>query len=274
MPLPADLAALPAWGFAFPGPLRDELTALALDGVKTTTAGLFAEMEVDGRGAADPRNPRDPPRFGRAPRRRDRNRATAAWPASPMSTTGTPSTRARATPTPRNSGLPTSASGTATSMTCGEARQPGVRARRRHPRRPPTVQGRAATRQPLTPESGAPGPHLGCGDDARLRPVGRDRDQLRDVALADDRQHDPPARPATRSDGSGRTGRRTAAPGSRTRRRAGPSLRADRAARHVDECQAQRQAGGARPPGRVRARPRGRSRRPRSPRSRCRPGCR
>lgn len=37
-----------AWGFAFPGPLRDELTALALAGVKTTTAGLFAEMEIDG----------------------------------------------------------------------------------------------------------------------------------------------------------------------------------------------------------------------------------
>ena len=39
---------LDAWGFAFPGPLRDELTALALDGAKTTTAGLFAEYEVDG----------------------------------------------------------------------------------------------------------------------------------------------------------------------------------------------------------------------------------
>ncbi|MDO8484065.1 MAG: ASCH domain-containing protein [Candidatus Limnocylindrales bacterium] len=48
MPLPADLAPLPAWGFAFPGPLRDELTALALAGTKTTTAALFAEMEVDG----------------------------------------------------------------------------------------------------------------------------------------------------------------------------------------------------------------------------------
>lgn len=48
MPLPADLASLPGWGFAFPGPLRDELTALALAGTKTTTAGLFAEMEVDG----------------------------------------------------------------------------------------------------------------------------------------------------------------------------------------------------------------------------------
>jgi uncharacterized protein YhfF len=39
---------LDAWGFAFPGPLRDELTALALDGAKTTTAGLFAEYEADG----------------------------------------------------------------------------------------------------------------------------------------------------------------------------------------------------------------------------------
>lgn len=48
MPLPADLAALPAWGFAFPGPVRDELTALALAGTKTTTAALFAEMQADG----------------------------------------------------------------------------------------------------------------------------------------------------------------------------------------------------------------------------------
>jgi uncharacterized protein YhfF len=47
MPLRADLAALPAWGFAFPGPLRDELTALALAGTKTTTAGLLAEMEAE-----------------------------------------------------------------------------------------------------------------------------------------------------------------------------------------------------------------------------------
>ena len=39
---------LDAWGFAFPGPLRDELTALALAGTKTTTAGLFAEYEADG----------------------------------------------------------------------------------------------------------------------------------------------------------------------------------------------------------------------------------
>jgi uncharacterized protein YhfF len=48
MPLRVDLAALPAWGFAFPGDLRDELTALALAGTKTTTAGLLAEMEAEG----------------------------------------------------------------------------------------------------------------------------------------------------------------------------------------------------------------------------------
>ena len=54
MSLPDDLAALGAWGFAFPGPLRDELTALALAGVKTTTAGLFAEMEVDGESLPQP----------------------------------------------------------------------------------------------------------------------------------------------------------------------------------------------------------------------------
>lgn len=48
MPLRAELASLPAWGFAFPGPLRDELTRLALDGTKTTTAGLLIETELDG----------------------------------------------------------------------------------------------------------------------------------------------------------------------------------------------------------------------------------
>ena len=46
MPLPPDLADLPAWGFAFPGPLRDELTRLALAGTKTTTAGLYIEVEL------------------------------------------------------------------------------------------------------------------------------------------------------------------------------------------------------------------------------------
>ena len=40
-------ATLTRWGFASPGPLRDELTALALAGTKTTTAGLLAEYEVD-----------------------------------------------------------------------------------------------------------------------------------------------------------------------------------------------------------------------------------
>ena len=45
---PADRSTLPAWGFAFPGPLRDELTELALAGTKTTTAGLLVEMEADG----------------------------------------------------------------------------------------------------------------------------------------------------------------------------------------------------------------------------------
>jgi uncharacterized protein YhfF/GNAT superfamily N-acetyltransferase len=43
-----DLEALPRWGFAFPGPIRDELTALALAGTKTATAGLLVEMELDG----------------------------------------------------------------------------------------------------------------------------------------------------------------------------------------------------------------------------------
>jgi uncharacterized protein YhfF len=46
VPLPPDLADLPAWGFAFPGPLRDELTRLALAGTKTTTAGLYIEVEL------------------------------------------------------------------------------------------------------------------------------------------------------------------------------------------------------------------------------------
>lgn len=49
-----DLARLPASGFAFPGALRDELTALALAGVKTTTAGLFAELEADGDALPEP----------------------------------------------------------------------------------------------------------------------------------------------------------------------------------------------------------------------------
>jgi len=52
--LPPDLAALPRWGFADPGSLRDELTALALAGTKTTTAGLLVEFELDGEAVSRP----------------------------------------------------------------------------------------------------------------------------------------------------------------------------------------------------------------------------
>ena len=45
---PTTHLGMPAWGFAFPGPLRDELTALALDGTKTATAGLAVDFVVDG----------------------------------------------------------------------------------------------------------------------------------------------------------------------------------------------------------------------------------
>jgi uncharacterized protein YhfF len=51
MPQPAEprtYRGMPAWGFAFPGPLRDELTALALDGTKTATAGLAVDYVMDG----------------------------------------------------------------------------------------------------------------------------------------------------------------------------------------------------------------------------------
>jgi len=44
----ADLPVQSRWGFAEPGPLRDELTALALAGTKTTTASLLVEYELDG----------------------------------------------------------------------------------------------------------------------------------------------------------------------------------------------------------------------------------
>ena len=49
-----DETALPRWGFAFPGNLRDELTALALAGTKTTTTGLLAEMDLDGEDVPGP----------------------------------------------------------------------------------------------------------------------------------------------------------------------------------------------------------------------------
>lgn len=45
---PLDWRTLPRWGFASPGPLRDELTALALAGTKTATAALVVEFELDG----------------------------------------------------------------------------------------------------------------------------------------------------------------------------------------------------------------------------------
>ena len=47
-------SALPHWGFVFPGRLRDQLTALALAGAKTTTTGLLAEMELDGDAVPEP----------------------------------------------------------------------------------------------------------------------------------------------------------------------------------------------------------------------------
>jgi uncharacterized protein YhfF len=49
-----DLAGLPKWGFAFPGELRDELTALALAGDKTTTAGLYEEILAEGEPEPEP----------------------------------------------------------------------------------------------------------------------------------------------------------------------------------------------------------------------------
>ncbi len=45
---PKTVLGLPAFGFAFPGPLRDELTALVLAGTKVATASLVADYIVDG----------------------------------------------------------------------------------------------------------------------------------------------------------------------------------------------------------------------------------
>jgi len=44
----SDEPAINRWGFAEPGPLRDRLTALALAGVKTTTASLLADYQAEG----------------------------------------------------------------------------------------------------------------------------------------------------------------------------------------------------------------------------------
>lgn len=45
---PRTHLGLPVTAFAFPGPLRDELTALVLAGTKTATAGLVADYIVEG----------------------------------------------------------------------------------------------------------------------------------------------------------------------------------------------------------------------------------
>lgn len=47
-PEPRTMFGLPAFGFAFPGPLRDRLTALVLHGQKVATAGLVADYVIDG----------------------------------------------------------------------------------------------------------------------------------------------------------------------------------------------------------------------------------
>jgi uncharacterized protein YhfF/GNAT superfamily N-acetyltransferase len=49
-----DGTALARWGFAFPGSLRDRLTALALAGTKTATAALLVEWELDGEAVPQP----------------------------------------------------------------------------------------------------------------------------------------------------------------------------------------------------------------------------
>ena len=45
---PTTYLGMTAWGFATPGPLRDELTALALAGTKVATASLGVEYVLDG----------------------------------------------------------------------------------------------------------------------------------------------------------------------------------------------------------------------------------
>ena len=45
---PTTYRGMPAWGFAYPGELRDRLTALALDGTKVATAGLAVDYVIDG----------------------------------------------------------------------------------------------------------------------------------------------------------------------------------------------------------------------------------
>ena len=45
---PAEMLGLPAFGFAVPGPIRDELTAAVLAGVKTATTSLAVDYVIDG----------------------------------------------------------------------------------------------------------------------------------------------------------------------------------------------------------------------------------
>ena len=42
------------WGFGDPGPVRDELTALALAGTKTATASLLVDFELEGETLPEP----------------------------------------------------------------------------------------------------------------------------------------------------------------------------------------------------------------------------
>lgn len=42
-----DFSELKRWGFDVPGPLRDKLTGLALAGIKTTTASLLVDYEIE-----------------------------------------------------------------------------------------------------------------------------------------------------------------------------------------------------------------------------------
>ena len=45
---PTELLGLPAFGFADPGPVRDELTAAVLAGVKVATTSLAVDYVIDG----------------------------------------------------------------------------------------------------------------------------------------------------------------------------------------------------------------------------------
>jgi uncharacterized protein YhfF len=47
-PEPIEMLGLPAFGFAVPGPLREELTAAVLSGAKTATTSLAVDFVIDG----------------------------------------------------------------------------------------------------------------------------------------------------------------------------------------------------------------------------------